>query len=107
MKGPLISQHSGRFTPLKSDSAGPDGEAVRIECVCGLGGVFFFLTNSKLNVADEVNANYEIDLIRLVKTAHFLPKYTVSTQRSSGNGSDFIKGDIVMKGSDYVVTGVF
>lgn len=91
MKGPLISQHSGSFTPLKSDSAGPDGDA---------GGG---LTNSKLNVAAEVNANYEIDLIRLVKTA----KYTVSTQRSSGNGSDFIKGDIVMEGSDCVVTGMF
>lgn len=75
--------------------------------VGGVGGFLFFLTNSKLNVAAEVNANYEIDLIRLVITAHFLPKYTVSTQRSSGNGSDFIKGDIVMEGSDCVVTGMF
>ena len=50
MKGPLISQHSGRLTPLKSGSAGPDGKAIEERVRVGSGGreggdFLFFCTN--------------------------------------------------------------
>lgn len=73
MKRPLISQHSGCFTPLKSDSAGPDGEAV--ETVGWGGEVFFLLTNCGLNVNHGENPNYEIDLNGLLDNKLILVKH--------------------------------
>lgn len=89
MKGPLISQHSGRLTPLKSGSAGPDGEAVEKRVRVGWVERGWRTVNS--NRENYLNGLLDNSLL-VAETTHFffffflMEGYAqVSTQRSSEN----------------------